>query len=107
MAEVNDRFFDYDEDLGILETFHYDPATDTFVIKAVQDVGDIVETNKAVYNSFDERANWKGEWHQVASMPLVVAQDLMQRGIFADTKELEKWLADPDNRFFRTRPGRL
>jgi hypothetical protein len=33
--------------------------------------------------------------------------ELKQQGIIDDPKALRRWLNDPDNRYFRTRPGRV
>ncbi len=40
-------------------------------IKEAQEiyVRDVIEANKAIYNAVDEKANWTGEWHLVASIP--------------------------------------
>jgi hypothetical protein len=49
---------------------------------------------------------------KVASIPLTVIDQLNRKGImrgFAviNDKEFRKFLNDPENRFFRTRPGRV
>ena len=68
---------------------------------------EIVDYNKAERNMHDERSPWKGDMHRVASIPLVLWQELQRKGIATDNKALMKWLDDPDNMAFRTRPGRL
>ncbi len=102
-----DRVFDSDPLTQTKRTFHYDDTDESFVIATQQDCESIVETNKALQNSQDERTGWKGTWHRVASIPNVVWWDLVRRGIANDDKALKKWLRDPSNRFFRTKPGRL
>jgi hypothetical protein len=84
------------------------------VITTVQDVSDIVESNKSQYAKVDEKAKWSGEvfGNKVASIPLAVFQDLNKMGIcrgFAvvDQKKFKAWLNDPANQYFRTRPGRI
>lgn len=104
---MSSRAFSHDPDLGITRTFHYDYASDTACIQTEQDVTDIVSESKARFNDVDERANWKGEFHRVASIPLSVYFDLVQRGIFQDKKAFKAWLNDGNNRFFRTRPGQI
>lgn len=101
------RLLDHDPLTGITEIFDYDRATDEFVIETVQNARDVVEDARARFNAIDERAGWRGEYHRVASIPLVVWQELEAQGIANDERALRKWLDDPDNRFFRTRPGRL
>jgi len=36
-----------------------------------------------------------------------IYMDLVSKGITRTEKDFKKWLNDPDNRFFRTRPGRV
>jgi hypothetical protein len=84
--------------------FHADP--ENIRIETVQDVTDIVEANKVTFNSTDERARW-GEWQRVAHIPLVVLEDLKKKKIAEDPKAMKAWLNDPNNRAFRTRPGRV
>jgi hypothetical protein len=92
---------------GAQTIFHDDFADGELVIENVQDAEPIIEANKRLYNSVDERAPWKGGMHRVASIPLTVMLDLDRRGILNDQKKLRKWLNDPENRHFRTRPGRV
>ena len=84
------------------------------VIETRQDVSGIVESNKREFNSYDERAKWSDHifGNKVASIPLTVIDDLNKKGIMRgfhvlDQKAFTKWLNEPDNRFFRTRPGVL
>lgn len=102
---MSSRAFSHDPDLGITRTFHYDHATDTACIQTEQDVTDLIADSKAQFNDIDERANWKGDMHRVASIPLSVYFELKQRGILKDPKAMKAWLNDKDNQFFRTRPG--
>ena len=82
-----------------------------YVIETKQDITGIIESNKAQFNAIDEKAKW-GEWTKVASLPNVVVDDLNKQGImrgFAvlDEKRFRSFLNNPDNRFFRTRPGQV
>ena len=95
---------DHDPTTGISHVFYYDEMTDEATIVAEQDVSSVVELNKKSYN---ETHGKFGEFSKVASLPLVVYNDLQQKGILNDPKALKRWLNDPDNRFFRTRPGTL
>jgi hypothetical protein len=96
-----------DKSVGVTTQFHYDPATDEFFIESQEDVKELIDHNKRLYNAHDERTRWKGEWHLAASLPPTVYFDLQRRGILDDTKAWNEWLNNPDNRFFRTRPGRI
>ena len=84
------------------------------VIETKQDCSDIVEQNKKEFNSFDERARWGNDIfsNKVASIPLTAIDDLQRKGIMrgfavVDQKKFTQWLNHPDQRFFRTRPGKL
>lgn len=99
------RIFDESPELGITRYWHYDESTDTAVIETRQDVTDVVESNKSAFNSAE--TGWKGDMHKVASIPLNVYFDLKEKGILDDQNALRAWLNDPDNRYFRTKPGRV
>jgi hypothetical protein len=98
---------DVDRATGTLTLFHYQPSDENgFVIETKQDVEPIVELNKAQFNLRDERSRY-GDTAQVARIPNVIWWDLKRRGIADDEAKLKAWLNDPDNRAFRTRPGRV
>lgn len=84
-----------------------DPSGGSHIYEDVQDVTEILDANKAEYNMHDERSRWNHEGTKVASIPLVVWEELKRKGIADDQKALLRWLDDPDNRAFRTRPGKL
>lgn len=67
----------------------------------------IIEANKRESNVVDERANWRGDMHRVARIPMDILLDLQRKGITKDRAAFKKWLNDPENRFFRTRPGKI
>jgi len=80
-------------------------------IETKQNISAILESNKAQFNAIDERAKW-GEWTKIASLPNVVIDDLNKQGIMrgfavVDEKRFRTFLNNPDNRFFRTRPGQI
>lgn len=104
---MHTREFSFDPVTGIRRFHHYDPATELAHIETVADVTDIVETDKFQFNSIDERANWKGDLHKVASIPMSLYFELKAKGILDDQKALRKWLNSSDNRVFRTRPGEV
>lgn len=101
---MKERIFNIDPVSGIKSVWHYDDATDTAFIEKRQDVTEIIDNNKRQFNEDHGRY---GEWNKVASIPLNVYYDLKQKGIVDDPVAMKKWLNDPDNRFFRTRPGRV
>jgi hypothetical protein len=100
----------HEADTGIVQTAHWD-GDGGLVIETKQDISSIIEQNKREYNATDERARW-GEWSKIGSIPLAVIQDLNRQGILrgfavVDMKRFKDWLNHPDNRFFRTRPGKV
>tara|TARA_B100000131_G_scaffold188739_2_gene181661 strand:+ start:486 stop:815 length:330 start_codon:yes stop_codon:yes gene_type:complete len=104
------RVLDFDPHTGIKHNFVYEagetPSQDRFVIETTQDVSDIIARNRASANDVDKHKPW-GEWSKVASLPLSIYYDLKQQGILDDKKRFTKWLNDPDNKYFRTRGGRI
>jgi hypothetical protein len=98
------RLLSANPEFGTRTYFHATP--ESIHIEKVQDVTNIVEANKAKFNSTDERARW-GEWTRVASIPLAVFHDLKNKKIADDPKAMKKWLNDKDNVMFRTRPGNV
>lgn len=99
------RFFDYDPLTGEVEWFHYDDATDQMTVQTEQTVDPLVDQNKRLQN--DTPSNWKGDMHRVASIPLNLFWELKKQGVVDDPKRLKAWLNDPNNRYFRTRTGKV
>lgn len=97
-----DRVFSRDAFTGVTTYWLYDEGTDTAVLRKEQEVTGIVEINRAEFN--DAPARW-GDGQRVASIPMTVYWELKRTGIVDDQAALRRWLNDPDNRFFRTRPG--
>ena len=97
----------FDEDPLTLKRTLWHEDQDGLTIVPQQNVEPILEANKRLHNSVDERARWKGSWHRVASIPMPLYMELERRGITKDPKAFARWLNDRDNRFFRTRPGRV
>lgn len=100
------KIFDTDKDAGITRTWHYDDATDMATIQTQQDVTDVIEENKNDFAQVDERAKW-GELTKVASIPLSLYYQLKSEGKLDDQAYMKRWLNDPENRYFRTRPGEV
>jgi hypothetical protein len=104
---MDKRLFDFDPISGSKKIWHYDSDKDEAIIETVVDATKLVETNKAMYNSHDERANWKGDMHLVASIPMELYMKWKAEGKLEDQAFMKRWLNDPDNRLFRTRPGEV
>ena len=104
------KIFSQDLDTRTAQIAH-DDGEGNVIIETVQDIKPFLEQNKNSYAQIDERARW-GEFTQIASIPFSVIQDLNKQGILkgfhiVDPKKLKAWLNDSNNRFFRTRPGRI
>lgn len=104
------RILDHNPDTGITEYYHFDPDTHGFVIETRQDVTDLIELNKYRQNADHGRY---GEMNLVASYPLSILMDLVQKGHLdtnfrvLDEKKHRAWLNDPENAVWRTRFGRV
>lgn len=97
------RLLSRDPAHGVTQYYHAE-ADGSFLIETQTDVTDLVEANKVAANA--DHGRW-GEWAQVARYPLTIWLKLKEEGILADPKAYRKWLNDPDNRAFRTRPGKV
>lgn len=101
----NSRLLSHDAETGITKYWH-DNGDGTYTIRTEQDMAAIIASNKKQSNATDKHTKW-GEMSKVASIPLTVYYELKQKGILDDQAALKKWLNDPDNRFFRTREGKV
>jgi hypothetical protein len=104
MTVINKRLVSENAAIGQKQYWH-DHDDGSVTIQTVQDVEDVAESNKQSFNQVDERANWNGDMHKVASIPMAIFYDLKRKGILDDPAAMKKWLNDSDNRVFRTRPG--
>ena len=104
---VQVKVLNYDPVMKSRTLWHHDTIDDTTVIRNEYDIEDVLEFNKLRFNRIDERQNWKGDIHHVASIPIGVYMDMMRNGRIVSNKDLRKWLDDKDQLPFRTRPGRL
>lgn len=91
---------------GVTQWFEAHPDGG-FTLASRQDVTALCHDNRELYNSTGEHAPWPDGFARVASIPLVLYEDLRRTGVLSDWPSLRRWLNDPDNRHFRTRPGKL
>lgn len=99
------------DEIGITKTYFAD-GEGGLVIQTSQDVSALLEQNKAQYNATDERKRWGDGWERVGSIPLTMIQKLNELGIckgfaIVDQKKMKAFLNDPENKYLRTRPGRI
>lgn len=106
---MSERLLDYDPLTGIRQFIDTDEMTGISTIRTEQDATDIVELNKIHQRQFSSGKDRWGDGYdhrtKVASIPLNVWMDLRKRGIASDPVAMKRWLNDPDNFAFRTRPG--
>lgn len=98
------RLITDDKLTGIKTYLDYDGTDDNATIVKEQDVTGIVEYNKAAFDAAPKR--W-GEFTHVGRIPMTVYMELKEKGILDDQQELVKWLNDPNNAMWRTRPGNV
>jgi len=87
-------------------------ADDGYVIETRQDVTDIVEQNKQEFNNAPTTWGEDVFDNKIAAIPMTVIDDLNKKQIMKgfqilDVKKFKEFLNHPDNRFFRTKPGRI
>ena len=104
---MHTKLFDINTETGTRKMWHYDAEKDEATIETIIDATQIVSDNKDRFNSFDEKANWKGDMHHVASIPMALFYQMKAEGKLEDQAYMKRWLNDPDNRAFRTRPGEV
>jgi hypothetical protein len=104
---MHTKLFDINPVTGTRKMWHYDAEKDEATIETIIDATQIVSDNKERFNSFDEKANWKGDMHHVASIPMALFYQMKAEGKLEDQAYMKRWLNDPDNRAFRTRPGEV
>lgn len=95
---------------GTVKTYYAD-GEGGLVIEYSQDVTPWIEQNKAEYNSVDERTRW-GDLTKIGSVPDSIILEWNRLGFcrghfITDQKALKRWLNDPANRHWRTRPGQV
>lgn len=109
---MQSRVLSCDPLAGITRTHHYDDTNGITTIETTQDVEGILDITKALHAGVDERARWNDPTGgalgvRVAEIPLSILYDPKNRHLLEDQKALAKWLDDPDNKLFRTRPGKM
>lgn len=109
MSHGTVRLFDEDPLAGTRTLFVPTDDKGSFQLVTQQDHEPIMQDARDERNMHNSKAwhKWKGDMHKVATIPLPVLMELYRIGIAHDQKEFAKWLDDPDNAVFRTKPGSL
>lgn len=107
--------------MGLTKTLSHNPltgVTETFVAKddgtfdivTTQVIDGIAKDAHQVHKEFrgPGGGSWKGDgFHKVAMVPMTVLTEWMTRGLLQDQNTIKKWVNDPANAIYRTRPGRI
>lgn len=104
------RLLSADPEAGYKEWYWSNSDTGEVALQTDWDVAPIVEACKASFNAIDERAGWKGDMHHVARIPRWVIEHewrVNRRNMLTDREYVAHWCDQPENRAFRTRPGRV
>ena len=85
---------------------------DEIVIEQSQDVSGLIEQNKKEYNNAESKWSDRLFGNKVASIPFAAVDLLNKQGVMKgfevrDQKRFFAWLNDPENLYFRTKPGKL
>ena len=109
---MSKRFLDYDPLSGITQWFDYDEATDKATIYSEQDVGDLLDHNKALANSGEYRAEGRRSgWNHLASIPHIIIEKWRnEKGVDVYNKDhmpkVLSLLDDPEYRYLKTTTAR-
>ena len=85
---------------------------DEITIQQEQNVDELIESNKKAYNNAETKWSDQLFGNRVASIPFTAIDKLNKMKIMKgynilDQKRFFAWLNDPDNLYFRTKPGKL
>jgi hypothetical protein len=103
---VSTLFLDSDPMTGRVRYFHTLPDGRFAIETRDPSVRAIAEANHEIRKTYDERTPFR-DTDRVASVPMALWIEMRRRGIAQDKKSMRKWLNDPDNRIWRTRPGEV
>lgn len=107
---MSERLLDFDPLTGISQFIDTDEMTGISTIRTSQDVEGIIESNKIHQRQFTSGKDKWGDGYdhrtKVASIPLSIWTKLKAE-IGNDPVALRRWLNEPDNFAFRTRPGNV
>lgn len=91
----------YDSLTGTLQKMHITPDQ-RLVFESTVDIDGLAEKNKFDRDNISRTERLPDGMVRVASLPLLIYQDLKQRGILDDRAALRKWLQSDEARPFRT-----
>ena len=74
-----------------------------------EEIKDIVNANQREKRE-GGRNQYQGDTqfsHKVASIPMIVVEQMMRDGVWNDQERMREWLNNPENAPFRTTKGKL
>jgi hypothetical protein len=86
---------------GTLEKMHITPDQ-KLVFESTVDISGVAEKNKFDRDNISRNERLPDGMVRVASLPMLIYQDLKQRGILDDKTALRKWLQSDEAKPFRT-----
>ena len=97
---------------GVKETSVGLNDKDEITIQNEQDVSALIDQNKKEFNNAETKWSDQLFGNKVASIPFTAIDKLNKMGIMQgfsvlDQKRFFGWLNDPENLYFRTKPGTL
>lgn len=104
---ANKRLFSYDPESKVTTWWHDNDENDEIVLEKEQDVTEILEANKASYDSYSGPSDKWGDWHQVARLPITLYFELQRTGKLYDKAYMTRMINSTEWRQYRTRPGRV
>jgi len=96
------KLFDVDREPGYVQELHEED--DKLILNVKEDVEPLVKQN---LEAIKEAQGFKRTFTSVAQIPASIYYTPWFQRIRRDPKAYRKWLNDPDNRAFRTHPGRM
>lgn len=87
------------------DTLWHNESDGDVVVEHRQNVEDIVEWNKAIRNQHD--GTFKGDMRLGFTIPTVIYEDLIRRGIAQDPDRFRKWMRSEEAKPWKVHPGRI
>ena len=100
-SPLDKKLVQYDPDSKSGLQFLHDSGTGESAVRQVQETKPILEANLDARNQPHFRKNGE-EFRRVASIPMVVYNELVRQGITKDPAAIKRWLNDSANMAFRT-----
>jgi hypothetical protein len=101
------RLFSHDPVSKITTWWHDNDENDEVILHKEQDITELLEDNKASFDSYSgPDAKW-GDWAQVARLPTILHAELAASGKLYDKAYMTRMLNSTEWRQYRTRPGRV